>query len=89
MDDDNLFGLTFTCQSHRFVIIKLGRDKMTPKYHYVVSRNYRSYRNGNSATFFSYVWFAKKINDLFSPIYYVITASVSFVSLTLVVLNAR
>ena len=46
-------------------------------------------RNGNSATFFSYFCNAKKIKELFHPVYDRITVSVSFVSLILVVLNLR
>ena len=46
-------------------------------------------RNRNSATFLSYVCNAKKIKELFYPTLHGITASVSFVSLLLVVLDAR
>ena len=43
-------------------------------------------RNGNSATFFSYVCNAKKFKELFYP---GITANISFVSLTLIIVNAK
>ena len=51
----------------------------------VESRNYSSYRD--SATFFSYACNAKNIKELFYLTQNEKTASVSFVSLTVVVLN--
>ena len=53
------------------------------------SRNYRLSRNGNSASFFSYVCNGKKIKELFASTLNGITASVRCVSSIIVVLNNK
>ena len=53
------------------------------------SRNYRLNRNGNSASFFSFVCNSKKIKELFASGLNGITASVRCVSSIIVVLNAK
>ena len=55
----------------------------------VGTRNYRMKRNGNLASFFSYVCNSKKIKELFASTLNGIAASVKCLSSMIVVLNAK
>ena len=60
-----------------------------PVVYSVQPRNYSSYRNGNSANFFSYVCNGKKFKELFASTLNGVTASVRYVSSMIVVPNGK